>query len=190
MADSHPRVEHRLISADHRSLPPLSSGAATIARRMQIEVVRSARRRKTVQARLVDGVLRIAIPDNLSRDEESHWVETMQERFTRMRCTDAIDLAARARRLAAKHDLPRPTAIVWSDRLNTLWGSCSIETRRIRIASHLAGYPSWVLDYVIVHELAHLLEAGHSTTFWKLVNRYPMAERARGYLIAQGDAEN
>jgi predicted metal-dependent hydrolase len=41
-----------------------------------------------------------------------------------------------------------------------------------------------VLDYVIVHELAHLEVAGHNDRFWQLVNRYPLTERARGYLIA------
>jgi predicted metal-dependent hydrolase len=157
---------------------------------MQIEVVRSARRRKTIQARLVDGVLRIAIPDNLTRAEESRWVETMQERFTRRRTSRGIDLAPRAQRLAGKLDLPHATAIEWSDRLNTLWGSCSIGSRRIRIASRLAGFPGWVLDYVIVHELAHLAEPTHSPAFWTLVNRYPMAERARGYLIARGELED
>jgi predicted metal-dependent hydrolase len=156
---------------------------------MKIEVVRSARRRKTVQARLVDGVLRVAIPDNLTPAEEAHWVKTMQQRFTRRRTTAGMDLAGRARRLAARYDLPRPDAIAWSDRLHTLWGSCSTTSGRIRIAPRLAEYPGWVLDYVIVHELAHLVKATHSPAFWTLVNRYPMAERARGYLIARGEIE-
>jgi len=43
--------------------------------------------------------------------------------------------------------------------------------------------PGWVIDYVLVHELAHLLEAGHGPKFQALVDRYPQAERARGYLM-------
>jgi predicted metal-dependent hydrolase len=42
--------------------------------------------------------------------------------------------------------------------------------------------PSWVVDYVLVHELAHLLVAGHGPRFWAHVENYPRSERARGYL--------
>ena len=155
---------------------------------MQVEVIRSRRRRKTVQAQLVDGVLRIAIPDHLTDEEEEHWITEMQARFKGRHDPDSIDLASRARRLATRYGLPRPTEITWSDRQKTLWGSCSIDSGRVRISRRIARFPRWVLDYVIIHELAHLVEPDHGPAFWELVNRYKMAERARGYLIAKGDA--
>ena len=155
---------------------------------MNVEVVRSERRRKTVEAKLVDGVLRVAIPARMTAEEEAHWVGVMRARFDRRRSTDAIDLVRRATRLARRLELPEPESIAWSDRQRERWGSCTVTEGRIRISSRLASYPAWVLDYVIVHELAHLAVPGHTREFWALVDRYPLAERARGYLIAKGEA--
>jgi hypothetical protein len=42
--------------------------------------------------------------------------------------------------------------------------------------------PGWVVDYVLLHELAHLVVAGHGPQFWKLLETYPRTERARGFL--------
>ena len=156
---------------------------------MEVEVIRSRRRRKTIQAYEVGGVLRVAIPATCSAEEEAHWVGVMVKRFERRRSTATVDLEARARRLAAAHHLPVPADIRWVDNQTTLWGSCTSVDKTIRISSRLAAMPRWVLDYVIVHELAHLVEPGHGPAFNALANRYPRAERARGYLIAKGTSE-
>ena len=66
------------------------------------------------------------------------------------------------------------------------YGSCTPGKGTIRISDRLLNMPKWVLEYVLVHELAHLVEANHGKRFWALVNRYPRAERARGYLMAVG----
>ena len=155
---------------------------------MEVEVRRSARRRKTVQARMVDGVLQVAIPDRMSAAEEAHWVEVMREKFGRARDAATIDLVARAAALAAAHDLVVPNQILWSERQKTLWGSCTPTAGRVRISTRIAAFPDWVIDYVIVHELAHLLVADHGPGFWEVVGRYPLTERARGYLMAKSDA--
>lgn len=155
---------------------------------MQVEVKRSQRRHKTVQARMVDGVLEIAIPGRMSAAEEQHWVEVMRARFSRGTTAGDIDLPGRAAKLAAAYSLRGPAEIVWSERQKTLWGSCTPATGRVRIATRVAPFPDWVIDYVIVHELAHLTYSDHSAPFWELVDRYPLAERARGYLLAKSDA--
>ena len=156
------------------------------ASEMDVEVVRSSRRRKTVQAWEVGGVLRVAIPARMTRAEEQHWVSEMVRRFERRRSSDHIDLRARVAALARRYELPHPSSVEWSDRQRSLWGSCTPALRSIRLSSRLTREPGWVLDYVIVHELAHLAEATHGAPFWALVNRYPRTERARGWLMAKG----
>jgi predicted metal-dependent hydrolase len=154
----------------------------------EVRVVRSTRRKKTVGAQLRGGTLVVTVPSWMSTRDERTWVDEMVRRFTKKRRTDGVDLAARAGLLARRYDLPPPARIEWRD-MDTRWGSCTPGTGRLRLSSALASYPGWVLDYVLVHELAHLVHADHSPAFWALVNRYPLAERARGYLIAKsGDA--
>lgn len=153
---------------------------------MEVHVVRSARRRKTVQAREVDGVLRVSIPASMSAAEEARWVEEMRRRMDRKRQAGGVDLDARARELARRHGLPLPRDVRWVGNQTSRWGSCTPGRGTVRLSDRLAGYPRWVVDYVLVHELAHLVYAGHSPSFWALVGRYPLAERARGYLIAKG----
>jgi predicted metal-dependent hydrolase len=156
-----------------------------------VEVTRSTRRRKTVGAHLVGGVLRIALPSWMSRAEEAHWVREMSGRFERKMSADRLRLDERAATLARRHDLRLPTTIRWADDMRSRWGSCTPSQGTIRISTRLATFPDWVIDYVIVHELAHLDVLGHNAEFWQLVYRYPKTERAIGYLIAKsGDGDD
>jgi hypothetical protein len=96
----------------------------------------------------------------------------------------SVDLETRAAQLATRYSLPKPTSVTWAEQ-RSRWGSCTPSTGQIRISTRLAGWPPWVLDYVLVHELAHLVVADHSPAFHALVDRYPKAERARGFLMAK-----
>ncbi len=154
---------------------------------MKTEVVRSARRKKTVEAKLIDGTLRVYVPASFDAATEAYWVEQMTERIRRKTAGRHIDVEARASRLATTYALPRPDTISWSHRQQLRWGSCTVQTRSIRISHRVAQFPRWVLDYVIVHELAHLAEPNHSPAFWEMVKRYPRTERAIGYLIAKAE---
>ena len=153
---------------------------------MQVEVIRSTRRRKTIHAVERNGVVRLSIPHTFSKAEEEHWADVMVQRLQRRRDASRIDVGRRARQLADRFNLPRPASIRWATNKNSLWGSCTPADGTIRISARLAAYPRWVLDYVIVHELAHLRYHGHGPRFRALVDRYPLAERARGFLIAKG----
>lgn len=153
---------------------------------LPVEVVRSSRRRKTVQARLVDGRLRILLPAHLSAADEEHWVREMSRRFERRSRSGQIDVSRRARHLARQFGLPEPAGIRWVSNQSTRWGSCTPATGQIRLSDRLSGFPGWVIDYVIVHELAHLEVLDHGPAFRALEGRYPKAERAIGYLLAKG----
>ena len=152
---------------------------------MKVEVIRSARRRKTVSARRVDGVVRVSIPATMSRADEERWVAEMVRRLDRSAARGDIDLSERAAGLAARYGLPAPASIRFVDNQRLRWGSCTPSDGTVRISSKLATEPDWVLDYVIVHELAHLAVPGHGRKFWDLVARYPRAERARGWLACR-----
>lgn len=155
--------------------------------RYPVEVIRSERRVKTVSARIVDGVIRVRIPAWMSESEERRYVDDVVTRIEQERRSHAIDLVARAAALADRFDLPRPESIRWSKTQRQRWGSCSVHRGDIRISDRLVDVPPWVLDHVIVHELAHLEVADHSPAFEELVNRNPLAERATGYLMAVSD---
>lgn len=157
----------------------------------RVEVVRSTRRKRSVGARLEQGVVKVVVPSWMSRAEEENAVREMVRRFERKVATESVDLMARAHELASAHMLPLPNSIEWSDKLTAVWGLCTPHTGEVKVSTRLVGFPAWVLDYVIVHELAHLVIADHGADFWHVVNRYPRTERAIGYLIAKsGDQDS
>ncbi len=129
----------------------------------------------------------VMIPARLSRAEEQEWVATMLarlEKAERRRRPSDTGLKRRAIELNERYlgGMAEPETVRWVDNQNSRWGSCTPSDRSIRLSRRLQGMPSWVIDYVLVHELAHLLEAGHTPTFWELVDEYPKAERAKGFL--------
>ncbi len=152
-----------------------------------VEVRRSRRRTRTVTAFREGGRLVVAIPDRFTRRQEREWVRRMvaqlEQKEQRRRPSDE-GLAQRAEELSREYlgGLARPSSVAWSSRQGRRWGSCSTAEGAIRISTRVRGMPSWVLDYVLLHELAHLLSAGHGPEFWALLGGYPRLERARGFL--------
>ena len=159
---------------------------------MEVKVVRSKRRKKTVEVRLESGVLVVRAPATISDAELSSIIEKLKAKIeNKQRCrqfeSDA-SLEARAQKLNRRYFDGKLTwsSIRYVTNQNRRFGSCTPSHGTIRISHRVADMPAWVRDYVIVHELAHLVEPNHSSAFWDLVNRYPKTERARGYLIAIG----
>ena len=157
-----------------------------------VRVERSPRRRKTVTAYRKGDTVVVLLPARMSRREESHWVTTMLERLAererRRQPPGDEQLASRARLMAVRYldGRAEPRSVRWVGNMRARYGSCTPEDRTIRLSDRLASYPGWVRDYVLVHELAHLLVPDHSRAFWDLVGRYRLAERARGFMIAKG----
>lgn len=155
--------------------------------RPEIELQRSRRRRKTVSAYARDGVVVVQIPAGLPPLREEEIVADLVDRVTGSRRADAVggdeQLAARAAELADRYlDGVRPSSVRWSDRMHRRYGSCSQADGDIRISRRLARCPEYVLDAILVHELAHLQASGHGPRFRSLVARYPHHARAEGFL--------
>ncbi|WP_029291036.1 M48 family metallopeptidase [Cellulomonas sp. HZM] len=152
-----------------------------------VEVRRSRKRTRTVSAWRDGDRTVIAIPARFSRAEEKEWVQRMVGRLAdqdRRRRPSDEQLARRAADLSQRFldGRARPTSVRWSSNQGRRWGSCTPSDGTIRISDRVRGMPSWVLDYVLVHELAHLLHIGHGPEFWAAVERYPRTARARGFL--------
>ncbi len=151
---------------------------------LEVEVIRSTKRRKSVSARIVDGRIVVRMPQWMTKAQEMEYVAWMREKLERQHTATAIDLTERANQLARRYRLPTPSSIRWVTNQRSRWGSCSPTAGEIRITDRIANFPDWVVDAVIVHELAHLVEANHSPRFHQLANRHPKQERAHGYLLA------
>ena len=170
-------------------VPGPRGGQTGAARKPVVEVRRSPRRRRTVSAYRDGERVVVLIPAQFSGAEEREWVDRMVARLAAREKKGHTDeaLYERARSLAERY-LPEyplandPTTVKWVRNQNGRWGSCTPADRSIRISDRIQSFPDWVIDYVVLHELAHLIVANHNAAFWALVARYPRAERARGYL--------
>ncbi|ANZ36095.1 metal-dependent hydrolase [Lentzea guizhouensis] len=157
----------------------------------RVEVRRSPRRRRMVSAYREGDTVVVLLPARMTKGEEKHWVAEMLSRLqrseTRRRSparTSDEALMARCAELSARYldALADPVSVRWVPPMRTRWASCTPSEGTIRVSERLRDVPPWVLDYVLVHELAHLLVPGHGKDFWEWVHRYPKSERAMGYL--------
>lgn len=152
-----------------------------------VEVRRSTRRSRTVSAYREGDRTVVLIPARMSHAEEQRWVAQMLERLARQerrRTPGDETLSARARELSGEYLEGRAVArnVRWVTNQNSRWGSCTPGDGTIRLSHRLQGMPGYVVDYVLLHELAHLLVPDHGPGFWALLDAYPRTERARGYL--------
>lgn len=151
-----------------------------------IEVRVSKRRKKTAGAHWEGERIIVVVPVHLRGTERDRMVDELSARLLRHRphlhASDEM-LEQRAVSLGRHYlDGVSPSSIRWSTTQNKRWGSCTLLTREIRISERLRAAPPWVLDAVIVHELAHLLEPNHTSRFRALERRYPRQLEADSFL--------
>ena len=177
------------------SRPPAPQPAAALATAdgSPVEVRRSARRTRTVAAFWEDGTAVVAIPARFTAAQEREWVQRMLAKLHkqgerraasgRRPATDEA-LAAHAAQLSAQYlgGRSRPASVRWVGNQNSRWGSATPADGTIRLSDKLRPMPQWVIDYVLLHELAHLLVASHNAAFCKLLEAYPETQRAKAFL--------
>lgn len=164
----------------------------------RVEVRRSARRTRTVSAYRQRDSIVVLIPQRMSKIDERVFVAKMVAKVLAREAREAApsesDLATRAAELAELHLRPalgyppEPHSVSWVTNQNQRWGSCTPSTKIIRLSHRMRPMPGWVIDYVLLHELMHLVEPNHSARFWAVVDQYPHAVRAKGYLAGYAAA--
>ena len=160
----------------------------------KVQIIRSKKRRRTINARVAGDTMLVHAPRNISETELRKVINNFAARFQKRKLRAELrktqDLIEIARRFNKEY-IDGKLHIAWieySAYQDKKFGCCYYQTKKILISHRLSAMPVWVRDYVIIHELAHLIETNHSKAFWSIVHRYKLAERAIGYLIAVGFA--
>ena len=137
-----------------------------------------------------DGRVTVSAPRHVSEREiaafvaqKAEWISKTQERIAARPAP--LDPGPVAEELRAELKAKIPGLVdYWADRMGlvapswgvrrmtTRWGTCNIQRRHITLALELARRDDELLEYVIVHELAHLYESGHGPAFYAVMDRY------------------
>ncbi|MGC1418609.1 MAG: M48 family metallopeptidase [Acidimicrobiales bacterium] len=162
--------------------------------RPEVEIRASTKRKKTGTAHWSGSRIVVQIPARLKGRERKAFVENLVERLLTQRPQNSASdasLEERVRELAALYnDGIVPNSVRWVKNQQSRWASCSPATREIRVSNRLRQCPEWVIDAVLVHELAHLQEADHSARFYEIAARHPRQDESalflEGYALGLG----
>jgi predicted metal-dependent hydrolase len=147
-----------------------------------------------------DGAVEVRAPLRLAKSEierfvkvKSKWIEKKQSQIAARQPDVPRELPPSQYKPGEFERIAKELVKDWEQRLgletsfigirsmSSRWGSCTAKTRRIRLNALLAYCPKECLEYVVVHELAHLRENNHSQRFWVIVESalpdYKMRER-------------
>ena len=152
-----------------------------------VAVRRSDRRRRSVAAYREAGKTIVVVPDRMRNADVAQAASELHAKLLRKAAKPALSddsLAWRADQLRREYlpEVRRPASIRWSSQQMRRWGSCTSVDGSIRLSDRLQNMPQYVIDYVIVHELAHLQHANHGREFDELVDRLPDHDLAVSFL--------
>ncbi|MHB1354597.1 MAG: M48 metallopeptidase family protein [Anaerolineae bacterium] len=172
--------------------PPNQDAGDYVQDGFSVHIIRSTKRKRTVSARLMSWrEIEVRAPALIAEKELRTIVLQLiqrvimtQGRQRQASSDDALQKRAEELNRTLFGGALKWQAIGYVANQQHRYGSCTPSKGTIRISDRLKEVPDWVRDYVIVHELAHLLEPRHNTAFWQLTYRYAKAERARGFLMA------
>lgn len=157
-----------------------------------VEVIRDGRLRTRIHWEWNGDHVRVRAPRRVPQREidrhVSMIVEEVKRRRAQVRARADADLEAIARRINRRYFGGGVSwhTIRWVGNMRKRLGSCTVggpTDGDVRISDRIKGWPDWVVEYVVAHELTHRLYPNHSRGFWTHVNRYPKAERARGFIM-------
>ncbi len=164
------------------------------ASQANVEIRRSARRRRTVTAYREDGRTIVLVPARMSQVEVNQYVEELVARIDRSERRAKrgdSELMARAQHLSKRYlnSAAQPTSVRWVSNQRKRWGSATPIDGTIRLSERLATMPAYVVDAVLLHELAHLVVAGHGPDFHALLVGYPEVAKAHAFLAGVSHAD-
>lgn len=162
---------------------------------MEVKVIRSPDRKKTIQARMVGDTLVVHLPLGLHREDEKKIIVEMKEKIEKKKQKSQLNkddfLIKKFHQFNEKYfqGKLKINSIKFVTNQERVRGSCTPNKGTIRVSHKLLNMPKWVLDYVIMHEMTHLVYPNHSKEFWVKVGEYEFTERARGFLMGKGIVE-
>ncbi len=162
---------------------------------MEVKIIRSPDRKKTIQAKMVGETLVVYLPLGMHREEERKFIQEMKEKIEKKRLKKQINKDGYLRKRFDEFNSKyfqgklKVNSIEFVTNQERKMGSCTPANGTIRVSHKLLNMPGWVLDYVIMHEMTHLVHPNHSRGFWAKVGEYKYTERARGFLMAKGMEE-
>ena len=162
-----------------------------INNRYTIEVTRKRIKNMYLRVKDTDGTLSVSAPYGMSDTEIRKFVESKSDWIEQ---TVMAPFMEREMRRELKMQLQRfidkwePVMGVKSagftiKKMKTRWGSCNVKSHHLNFNLLLAKVPSECAEYVVVHELTHLLEPSHNARFWSLMEYYlPQSKKLRKQL--------